>query len=48
MEKARAEVAEALTRKHDVTVRLISGLPFADPVALELFTSGFIKAGFPA
>jgi tetratricopeptide (TPR) repeat protein len=48
MEKARAEVEEALTRKHDVTVRLISGLPFADPVAHELFTSGFRKAGFPA
>ncbi|RWE73595.1 MAG: adenylate cyclase [Mesorhizobium sp.] len=47
MEKARAEVEETLVRKHDVTVRLISGLPFADPVALELFTSGFRKAGFP-
>ena len=48
MEKAHAEVEEALTRKPDVTVRLISGLPFADPAALELFTSGFRKAGFPA
>ncbi|TPJ75890.1 winged helix-turn-helix domain-containing tetratricopeptide repeat protein [Mesorhizobium sp. B2-6-2] len=47
MEKARAEVEEALTRKHDLTVRLISGLPFTDQVALELFTSGFRKAGFP-
>ncbi|MBZ9883063.1 hypothetical protein LB535_11950 [Mesorhizobium sp. CA10] len=47
MEKARAEVEEALTRKHELTVRLISGLPFTDQVALELFTSGFRKAGFP-
>ncbi|CAN7593489.1 winged helix-turn-helix domain-containing protein [Mesorhizobium amorphae] len=47
-QKARAEVEEALTRKHDLTVRLISGLPFADQIALELFTSGFRKAGFPA
>jgi hypothetical protein len=47
-QKARAEVEEALTRKHDLTVRLMSGLPFADKIALELFTSGFRKAGFPA
>ncbi|TIS53238.1 MAG: adenylate cyclase, partial [Mesorhizobium sp.] len=47
-EKARAEVEEALTRKHDLTLRLISNLPFADHVALGLFTSGFRKAGFPA
>ncbi|TPI82665.1 winged helix-turn-helix domain-containing protein [Mesorhizobium sp. B2-8-9] len=47
MEKARAEVEEALTRKHELTIRLISGLPFTDQVALELFTSGFRKAGFP-
>ncbi len=47
-QKARAEVEEALTRKHDLTVRLISGLPFADQAALELFTSDFRKDGFPA
>ncbi|RAZ92472.1 adenylate cyclase [Mesorhizobium hawassense] len=47
-EKARAEVEEAFKRKHDLTVRLISGLPFADQAALGLFTSGFTKAGFPA
>lgn len=47
-EKARAEVKEALSKKHDLTVRLMSGLPFADQGALELFTSGFRKAGFPA
>jgi len=46
-QKARAEVEEALTRKHDLTVPLISRLPFADQVHLELFTSGFRKAGFP-
>ncbi|WP_246693048.1 MULTISPECIES: winged helix-turn-helix domain-containing protein [unclassified Mesorhizobium] len=48
MEKARAEVEETQSRKHDVTVRLISGLPFADQGALELFASGFRKAGFSA
>lgn len=47
MEKARAEVEEALTRKSDLTCRLISGLPFADQVDLERFTSGFREAGFP-
>jgi len=47
MEKARAEVESALTRKYDLTVRLMSGLPFADQVALELFMSGFRKAGLP-
>jgi tetratricopeptide (TPR) repeat protein len=47
-QKARAKVEEALTRKHDLSVRLMSGLPFADKIALELFTSGFRKAGFPA
>ena len=46
-EKARAEVEEAFTRKHDLTVRLISGLPFANQAALDLFASGFAKAGFP-
>lgn len=47
-QKARVEVEEAVARKHDLTVRLISRLPFADQVDLELFTSGFRKAGFPA
>ncbi|ESX26215.1 MULTISPECIES: winged helix-turn-helix domain-containing protein [unclassified Mesorhizobium] len=47
-QKARAEVQEALMRKHDLTIRLISRLPFAHQVDLELFTSGFRKAGFPA
>ncbi|ESX54241.1 adenylate cyclase [Mesorhizobium sp. LSHC422A00] len=47
-QKARAEVQEALIRKHDLTIRLISRLPFAHQVDLDLFTSGFRKAGFPA
>ena len=47
-QKARAEVEKALTRKHDLTLRLFLGFPFADQVGLELFMSGFRKAGFPA
>lgn len=47
-QKARAEVEEALTRKHDLSLRLFSRFPFADQVGLKLFMSGFRRAGFPA
>jgi TolB-like protein len=46
-QKARTAVADALTRRPDLTVGFISGLPFADRAALERFLSGFRKAGFP-
>src|SRR5262245_50958909 len=47
VQKARAEVGQTLTRRSDLTIRQMSALPFADETALQLFTSGFRKAGFP-
>ncbi len=45
--EARTEVEQAQARKGGLSVGMISNLPFADPVSLERFTTGFRKAGFP-
>lgn len=46
-EKAHAALDAALSKQPALTFKIVATLPFADPEALELFLSGFRKAGFP-